>query len=374
MLDLFQMCTCTHIKFVLPCGKFTILLKSKRVTVKDIADRAGVSRGTVDRVIHQRGRVANDVEAKVKAAIEELDYKPNLVARSLATQRTYNIATLLPLPNQDPFWQKPQIGIQDAISEIEDFGVQVNQFFFSLFDPFSFQKSAKELLESHPDGVLIATEFYSQAASFFETAAERNLPVLCINTMITAFPNLGYIGQDSFQSGVLAGRLFDISVPRLNGIVTLNIGARSIEQKHLLHKEQGLHYYFDEKGQNIHLTEIDLESMDDPVALEKELRTQLAPLTFQGIFITNSRAYRIIPLLKSLGYHDRCIIGFDLLESNKKFLQSGELDYIINQDPIKQGKMGIKTLFSYLLENQQPERFTFLPLDIVIKENCDFYS
>lgn len=361
-------------KIVIYLQKQQPYLKSKRVTVKDIANRAGVSRGTVDRVIHGRGRVAADVVAKVNAAIEDLDYKPNLVARSLATQKTYTIATLLPFPKEDPFWQKPQIGIQQALDEVEDFGVEVQQFFFSLFDIQSFQSSAAALLESNPDGIVVATEFYSQAESFFNTATDRDIPVVCINTMITEFPNLGFIGQDSFQSGVLAGRLFDMTIPNLNGIVTLNVGAKAIEQKHLLHKEQGLHYYFDEKEKKIHLTEIDIEDFENEDLLNQYLKTTLDPLTFQGIFITNSRAYHIIPTLSALGYANRCIIGFDLLEENKAYLQSGEIDFIINQDPIKQGHMGVKTLFQYLMDGQLPEQFTFLPLDVVMKENCDFYA
>lgn len=369
------MCTCTHDYFILFLHPTTsIQLKSKRITVKDIAERAGVSRGTVDRVLHNRGRVADLVKLKVQQAIEALEYKPNLVARSLAIQKTFTIACLLPDPTQDPFWSKPQIGINDAYQEILDYGVEIEQFHFSLFDPQSFRDSAARLLESNPDAVLIATEFYSQAASFFKIASERNLPVLCINTLITEFPTLGYIGQDSFQSGVLAGKLFDISVPNLNGIVTLNVGAKSIEQKHLLHKEQGLHYYFDEKEKGIHIAEIDIEAYNDTSKLEEELRAALQPHTFQAIFITNSRAYHILPTLKTLGYTDKTIIGFDLLEQNKSFLQSGELDFIINQDPIKQGQLAIKTLFSYLLEKQQPMKLNFLPLDIVVKENCDYYN
>lgn len=349
-------------------------MQPKRITVKDIAEKAGVSRGTVDRVLHNRGRVSEDVTIKVQNAIEALKYKPNLVARSLATQKTYTIACLLPDPTEDPFWQKPQIGIEAAMQEVMDFGIEISQFHFSLFDPQSFKDSATALLKSRPDAVLIATEFYSHAESFFKIATERKIPVLCINTLITEFPTLGYIGQDSFQSAVLAGRLFDISVPNLNGIVTLNIGAKSIEQKHLLHKEQGLHYYFDENEKKVHISEIDIVSFRDKMKLEKELHEVLSPLTFQGIFITNSRAYQVIPTLKSLGYADKCIIGFDLLEENKRYLQSGDIDFIINQDPVKQGRLAIKTLFSYLLDKQKPIQFNFLPLDIVVKENCEFYN
>ncbi len=55
----------------------------KKYTIKDIALLAGVSKGTVDRVIHNRGNVAKDVEKKVKHLLEELITNPILIARNL---------------------------------------------------------------------------------------------------------------------------------------------------------------------------------------------------------------------------------------------------------------------------------------------------
>jgi len=348
-------------------------LSSKRVTIKDVADKAGVSRGTVDRVLHDRGKVAEAVEARVREAAKLLDYKPNLVARSLAIQKTYVIATLLPDPTEDPFWQKPQIGINKAIDEIADFGIQVEQYHFSLFDPATFEKCAERIIDISPDAILVATEFYKAAEPFFNKTKSLGIPVVCINTEITEYTTLGYIGQDSFQSGVLAGRLFDISVPNLDGILTINIGARAVDQRHLLHKEQGLRNYFDEHNQKVQIKEIDLPLYADANKLQQSIRQALAAHSFQAIFITNSRAYHIMPILKELGCQNVCVVGFDLLEENKQFLKDGSIDFIINQDPIKQGELGIKSLFTYLMEKQPPKKLNYLPLDIVMKENCDFY-
>jgi len=165
-----------------------------------------------------------------------------------------------------------------------------------------------------------------------------------------------------------------MTIPTLNGILTLNVGAKSIEQKHLLHKEQGLRYYFDQKEKNVRITEIDLMPLSEIEKVEEILKAELEPLIFQGIFITNSRSYQIIPILKKLGYSDQCIIGFDLLEQNKAYLQKGDIDFIINQDPIMQGSLAIKSLFNFLLNKEQPQKLHFLPLDIVVKENCDYYN
>ena len=56
-------------------------------TIKQIAKLAGVSIGTVDRVLHERGGLAPDTKARVQAAIEELGYVPNQTAQSLAVYK-----------------------------------------------------------------------------------------------------------------------------------------------------------------------------------------------------------------------------------------------------------------------------------------------
>lgn len=62
------------------------------ITITQIAKFAGVSRGTVDRVIHQRGRVAPEVEKRIRDIMDENDYHPNMLGRDLAVSKntTYN--------------------------------------------------------------------------------------------------------------------------------------------------------------------------------------------------------------------------------------------------------------------------------------------
>jgi DNA-binding LacI/PurR family transcriptional regulator len=69
-------------------------MKRKRVTIKDVAARAGVSRQTVSRVLNDEGVVAEATRARVLATISELGYRPSAVARSLVSQRTYNLGLL----------------------------------------------------------------------------------------------------------------------------------------------------------------------------------------------------------------------------------------------------------------------------------------
>jgi LacI family transcriptional regulator, repressor for deo operon, udp, cdd, tsx, nupC, and nupG len=71
-------------------------LQPKRPTIHQVAHRAGVSHQTVSRYLQNNGGLKPATVAKVQAAIEELNYRPNRVARSMRTRRTGRIAVLLP--------------------------------------------------------------------------------------------------------------------------------------------------------------------------------------------------------------------------------------------------------------------------------------
>ena len=66
------------------------------VTIRDVAAKAGVSHQTVSRVINDSERVLPETRAKVEAAIVELDYSPNAIARSMAKGRTGILACIAP--------------------------------------------------------------------------------------------------------------------------------------------------------------------------------------------------------------------------------------------------------------------------------------
>ncbi len=65
-------------------------------TIKDVAQRAGVSTTTVSYVLNGTRYVSPDTEARIRAAIKELDFKPNFLARSLRARRTMTVGMLVP--------------------------------------------------------------------------------------------------------------------------------------------------------------------------------------------------------------------------------------------------------------------------------------
>ena len=66
------------------------------IRIVDIAKMAGVSIGTVDRVIHNRGKVSEENRKKVQAILDMVHYQPNLMARSLASKKQYRLVAITP--------------------------------------------------------------------------------------------------------------------------------------------------------------------------------------------------------------------------------------------------------------------------------------
>lgn len=97
----------------------------KKITIADVADALGVSKTTVSRAISGKGRIGESTRKKVLEYIEVNDYKPNVIAKSLAQSKTYNIAMIIPADcnaSELPFFQTCMYGICEAAT-LRDYDV-----------------------------------------------------------------------------------------------------------------------------------------------------------------------------------------------------------------------------------------------------------
>lgn len=92
------------------------MVRAAEPRLVDVADRAGVSVATVSRVLNDRGYLSDQTRAKVQAAIDELGYRPNLVARSLLSKRTGTVGLIVPSVAL-PFYGEVAVGVENALAE-----------------------------------------------------------------------------------------------------------------------------------------------------------------------------------------------------------------------------------------------------------------
>ena len=124
--------------------------RRKRPTIYDVARLAGVSTATVSRALNGTGQVAGPKRAAIDAAVEQLGYRPNTIARSLVTRSTQTIALLLP-DITNPFYAELVTGIQ-ALTLERDYTMLLCT---TGFDPELEDRYLRLLRAKHVDGALV---------------------------------------------------------------------------------------------------------------------------------------------------------------------------------------------------------------------------
>ncbi|TAL80002.1 MAG: LacI family transcriptional regulator [Bacteroidetes bacterium] len=350
-------------------------MPQKKARIKDIARLAGVSIGTVDRVLHDRGEVADKTRQKVQKILKETNYSPNLMAQVLKSKKQFNLVSLLPDPTDDnPFWQKHPLGIARAMEELDPFPVTLNQETFDMQLEADFQKKTKSVIKLKPDGVLLAPIFKSESMAFCSLLAKEKIPFVFIDGFIENTEFLAYIGEDIYQSGRVAGQLIDIVTSQKDDILIVTIAKNIQNVHHLNNRTQGFLSYFQNsginKGRKINISIPEPSSDSVRIALDKIL---IENPGIGSIFITGSRSYLIASYLEEKGLKSLNLIGYDLLDINVRYLKSGTTRFLIGQRPEEQSYKGIKKLFEFLSLHKIPDKIEYLPTDIVTSENVDFF-
>jgi LacI family transcriptional regulator len=350
-------------------------MPSKRARIKDIAELAGVSIGTVDRVLHNRGEVAEKTRENILRIVKDLDYSPNVIARALKSRKKFRFVSLLPEPTEDSaFWTKHPEGILKAMNDLEPFPIAFSQVTFDLLDEKDFQNKSEKVFDLEPDGVILAPIFQTQATAFCNKLTKRGIPFVFIDGYLEDTDFLSYTGEDIFQSGRVAGQLVDMVTPAEKDILIINI-ARNIRNVHHLSKRmQGFISYFPQTGRNKgNLISINIED-PVPLAISAELKKvfRINP-DIGAIFVTGSKSYKIADCLESEGINSVNLIGYDLLERNVYHLKSGRIKFLIGQRPDEQTYKGVRKLFDYLSMDKIPDKIEYLPVDVVTSENVRFF-
>lgn len=349
-------------------------MENKSIRIKDIAKLAGVSVGTVDRVLHQRGKVSGKSYQKVQTVLQQIDYKPNLIARSLGLNKTFRVAVILPDPKLDPFWAQSFGGIQQSSEEWQQQGMSTNPHFYDLHNSESFKEVFRKAIESRPDGIVVAPLFYKEALPFFHELHRLSIPYILFNTLIEEPAPLSFIGQDLYQSGRLAAELLSLGIALGGTVAILHVHEDLPNSVHLMEKERGFREYLSSSSEKEFTTvTLHLEAPDKP-SFRSELLSLLENNDIKGIFISTSKTYEVVEVMKETGKKGIRVVGYDLLEENLSYLKHGYIHFLINQNPSKQASSAVRALAEYLVFKTIPYSKTLLPLEIITKENTNSYA
>lgn len=342
--------------------------------VKEIARLADVSIGTVDRVIHNRTGVSAKTKSKIEKIIKQLNYQPNILASRLASGKIYRLAVLIPSGSEKTdFWDAPLKGIKRAEEEIRQYGISVTTFFFDLNDNSTFIASTEKIKQQKRfDGVLMAPLFVKESLTFIRYCQEHSIPFVFIDSNIEVDGSLSYIGPPLFQSGFLGARLCTFGMKKTKKILFITI-SKEKNRYNYSKIEEGFKNYFFENDIDHQLIKLTIENTEKESVFLNLEKAFVQHSDVEVIFVTNSRVFSVAQFLESKKYTQIHLVGYDFSKENQNYLKNGLIDFLICHKPEEQGYRGLMSLYHHLALNLPVDQMYFMPIDIVTKENQDFY-
>ncbi|HEX9150680.1 MAG TPA: substrate-binding domain-containing protein [Flavobacterium sp.] len=342
----------------------------KKYTIKDIAKLAGVSKGTVDRVLHKRGKVSPAALDKVNEVLKVIDYEPNLIARNLKNNKIYRISILLPDPKIDPYWLACIKGIEDAVKEFKAYNLSIGIFYFNPEKKKSFLKANETVLDLAPDAVLLAPLFHKETLEVIQEYDAKKIIVNTFNNQVDSSLVKSFVGQDLFKSGRVAAKLLD-SIAGKGQIAIIHIDETYKNAIYMQQKERGFRNYFETKENSAYtITTLKLKSPNVEINFNTFLNENP---DVSGIFVTTSKAYQIAKIVSGFKSKKIRVVGYDLINENVTYLNQGVIDFIIHQNQKRQVYLGITSLVEHFLFNKEIPKTILLPIDIVNSENAEYY-
>ena len=350
--------------------------RKQRLRIADIARMTGISAGTVDRVLHNRGRVSDEKREKVEAVINQMNYKPNVFARSLSIKKEMRFVALIPNVEAGGYWEYIKSGIDKAQKEISDHGIVIEYLYYDQYDTQSFVKAAEQSLGTLPDAVIFSPEFIDESAAFAGALEEKNIPCVLVDSNVETIPCLAYYGQHSLKSGYTAAQLLFTGLPQ-NSTVVLTRAVRpgGVASNQAIRREKGFMQYVDEHGlrRKYHIVRVDLSSNDTAKNLRALRQVVASNPPVAGAVIFSSKVYWLIENFVKVGLTGIKTIGYDELQRNVAALKTGHVSYLIAQRPEMQGYLVVKELLKHLVYKQPTHRTNYVPVDILTGEIVDEY-
>lgn len=335
------------------------------VTAQQIAELAGVSRGTVDRALHNRGRVNPDVAARIHQIAADLGYKPNLVGQALVrTKRDFKIGAILQSV-ETPTMQIVREGLRRAASELRASGVEFIVRELRGLDEELVLESIEELTSQGIQGLAISPNNTPELRQCINGLYEQGIPVITLNSDIPGSKRICFIGMDNYRAGQTAAGLMCQMLPAGSKVLPLAGHLNNTAHNNRLN---GFLDTLQQPGAcDLRILPFQPCFDRDDYAHEITQHALRENPDLVGIYVASNGQEGVCQAVEEEGRKGQVkIIAYDLNEPNMRLLQSDSLSIVLDQEAFEQGYRPPYLLYEYLMHKKQPER-ELLYTDIAIR-------
>jgi LacI family transcriptional regulator len=332
------------------------------VTIKEIAAATGVSRGTVDRVLHNRKDVNPDVAQQIRELADKMGYIPNRAGKILAA-RKQQIRFGCMLPDEgNPFFDKVIDGFRRAESELKDYGVTVDIIHLRGFNVQTHIDAIKKMAAAGYNGICLTTLDVPEIQKEIYTITQRGTPVVSVNTDIPDSGRICYVGTDYIKAGRTAAGMLSLISKEKQKILIVS-GSFQIRG----HNERIRGFKSGLEDHRIAYDIVDtVEAFDDnedSYKLTRDILLKHPEIT--SIFVVAGGVPGAYRAVKELDRNKIIILAFDELPEIKQAMKEGGIGFTIGQEPELQGYTGVMRLFSWLMEEGKKQSYDYITQTII---------
>ena len=342
------------------------------LTIKDIANLAGVSRGTVDRVLHNRGRVAPEIAARVRAIAQECNYQPNRAAQQLSMYKKNLKFGFISRIDQNVFWSIIIRNMERAEKELREYGISIEKCYFDYCLPETQLEMIDNLVAQGISALVIVPLEDPAICQRLQELSASGIPVVLLQSELEGFEPLCYIGSDYYVGGrTAAGLLYNFTSGRSLKILLLN-GSSYLSSYSLRH--QGFLDEINSFGIPYQIIESDEITMDPEYAQRQAYSWLERYPDVDAIFTVPDSAAAVSRVIRDTNRIGKVIhIGYGMTDATRPCILDGSLNAAIGHRAENQGYIPFSILLDYFATGKIPESRRILMLnDIFIKQNSIF--
>ncbi len=332
------------------------------ITIKEIAKRANTSRGTVDRVVNNRGKVNKELEARIRKIMEEEHYVPNEVARVLTMSgQKINIGVIIGSINHD-FLEIVKKGVikESEKHRFSSYNLLLRE--VELFDKKSTLDYLEEFKRIGIDGLIITV---TESPEICQKIEELNVPVIALNIDMNVKNKIAFVGCDYFNSGALSANMANLILPYKSrvGVVIGSI------------KHKGQHERLSGFKRNLRsdIAIVDIkENYDDDTKSYILTKKMIDNNLLNMVYFCGGGVSGGIEAIKESKMNLK-VITVDQVDEVKKGLQTGLVSATIVQHPYSQGVKAFFLIYNYLFRKKQVPAVNIIENDVYLKSSVFHY-
>lgn len=348
--------------------------KMSRMTLEEIAKEIKISRTTIYKVLKEKGNVSEETRRVVIEALEKYHYVQNKNARNLALNKQYTIGYIgFKSKSANYFSVEIKKGIRRAVKEFGDDGLSMLISEFDLENPQEQLEAVDNMLKQGITTFILAFSDTEIIREIVERLNSLNCLVLLLSRDFEENENNYYVGVDYYKSGRLAAELMGKMLSE-GGEVFIPVTEEYKTNQDILARLRGFVDKIEEYPR-VKILPVAYGLLEEQEIYDKAAGYIRKEKGLKGIFDLTYRLDITAKVLCELERKDIKLVGFDLFDEIRSYIEDSTIDAVVYQDLSMQAYLAVKLLFEEMCYGKKKDhKKRYAKLEIIMKENFSYFK